>query len=63
MYRELFRVPGLDWPIYSYGVLLVIGTLAAIWLAKVLARRRGFNPEIFVNAGLLALLSGVLGAG
>lgn len=62
MYRELFRIPGLDFAVYSYGLLLVIGTLAAIWLAKLLARRRGINPEIFVNAGLLAILSGVVGA-
>ena len=42
--------------------MLVIGALAAIWVARILARRRGIDPELFVNAGLLALLSGVIGA-
>jgi phosphatidylglycerol:prolipoprotein diacylglycerol transferase len=42
--------------------MLVIGTLCAIYLAKLLARRKGLNPELFVNAGLLALLAGVVGA-
>lgn len=62
MLRELFRIPGTDIPVYSYGLLLVIGTLSAIYLAKRLARRNGLNPELFVNAGLLALLAGVVGA-
>lgn len=62
MLRELFRIPGFDVPIYSYGLMLVLATLAGIWLAKVLARRKGLDPELFVNAALLALLSGVIGA-
>ena len=49
-------------PVYSYGLMLVIGVLAGIWVAKILARRRGMDPELFVNAGLLALLSGIVGA-
>ena len=47
---------------YSYGLMLVIAILTAVWLAKALARRRGMDPELFVNAGLLALVSGVIGA-
>ena len=62
MLRELFRVPGTDFAVYSYGLMLVIAILAAVWLAKALARRRGIDPELFVNAGLLALVSGVVGA-
>jgi phosphatidylglycerol:prolipoprotein diacylglycerol transferase len=62
MMQELFRLPFLDIPIYSYGVMMVIGFLAGIQLAKVLAKRAGIDPELFVNAGLIALVSGVLGA-
>ncbi len=62
MLRELFRIPGTDFAVYSYGLMLVIAILAAVWLAKALARRRGMDPELFVNAGLLALVSGVVGA-
>lgn len=58
----LFQIPGLNLPIYSYGLMLVIGFLAAVELAKHLARKSNLNPETFVNAGLIALVSGVAGA-
>src|SRR4051794_18527931 len=62
MLQDLFRIPGLNIAIHGYGVMLVIGFLGAIQLAKFLARRNGLDPELFVNAGLLALITGVLGA-
>src|SRR5262245_1049546 len=62
MLQVLFRIPWLGWPIYSYGLMMVIGFVCAIQLAKFLAKRSGLDPELFVNAGLLALVTGVLGA-
>jgi phosphatidylglycerol:prolipoprotein diacylglycerol transferase len=62
MLQELFRIPFINIPIYSYGLMMVIGFLCAIQLAKYLARRSGLNPDLFVNAGLIALLAGVVGA-
>ena len=62
MYPELFRIPGLGLPVYGYGVMLVMGFFAGVGLAKYLARRHGLDPEIFVNAALIALVSGVIGA-
>jgi phosphatidylglycerol---prolipoprotein diacylglyceryl transferase len=62
MLQELFRVPGINLPIWSFGLMLVIGFLAALQLAKFLARRCGLDPEVFVNAGLIALVAGVVGA-
>src|SRR5947207_11229188 len=62
MHPILFRIPGLGLPIYSYGVMLVIGFLLCLELAKFLARRVGIDPELFVNAGMIALVAGVIGA-
>lgn len=62
MYQELFRVPGINLPVYGYGVMLVVGFFAGVALAKFLARRSGLDPELFVNAALIALVTGVLGA-
>ncbi|RYG85059.1 prolipoprotein diacylglyceryl transferase [bacterium] len=62
MLRELFRIPGLDLPIYSFGLMLVLGCWLAIQLAQFLAKRSGLNGEHFVNIGILALVSGVVGA-
>ena len=56
----LFNIPFVGWPIYSYGLMMVVGFLASIQLGKYLARRCGFDPEIFVNVGLIALITGVL---
>jgi phosphatidylglycerol---prolipoprotein diacylglyceryl transferase len=62
MMQEIFRLPFIDLPIYGYGVMMVIGFLGGIQLAKFLAKRSGIDPEIFVNAGLIALVTGVVGA-
>src|SRR4051812_20226011 len=62
MHPELFRIPFLNLPIYGYGVMLVIGFLLSLELAKFLARRAGLDPEMFVNAGLIALVAGIVGA-
>jgi phosphatidylglycerol:prolipoprotein diacylglycerol transferase len=66
MLQELFRIPlpgSLpDIPIWSFGLMMVIGFLAALQLAKYLSRRAGLDPELFVNAGLIALVAGVVGA-
>ncbi|HEY7118656.1 MAG TPA: prolipoprotein diacylglyceryl transferase [Tepidisphaeraceae bacterium] len=62
MWQEVFRIPFIDRPVYGYGLMLVIGFIAAAQLAKVLARRCSLNGEVFVNAALLALVAGVVGA-
>ena len=72
MLQELFRIPlpqflqnllGKPYlPIFGYGLMMVIGFLLGAQLAKYLARRHGLNGDTFVNACLLALVSGVVGA-
>ena len=62
MLQELFRIPGLDLPVFGYGLMLVIGVFAAIQLGSVLANRNGLNGDDFWNIGFLALVGGVFGA-
>jgi phosphatidylglycerol:prolipoprotein diacylglycerol transferase len=62
MHQILFRIPIFNLPIYSYGLMMVIGFLAAIQLGKFLAKRSNLDPEFFINAGLIALIAGVAGA-
>lgn len=62
MFPELFKIPFLGFSVHSYGLMLVIGLLLGIELAKFLARRSGLNPETFSNAAILALVSGLIGA-
>ena len=51
-----------EMPVYSYGVMMVIGFFAGMLVAKWLARHSGIDPEVFATAGLIALVSGVAGA-
>ncbi|HEX8525188.1 MAG TPA: prolipoprotein diacylglyceryl transferase [Tepidisphaeraceae bacterium] len=60
MLQEVFRIGNI--PIYGYGVMMVIGFLTAVQVAKFLAKRSRIDPEIFVNAALIALIAGVAGA-
>lgn len=62
MLQELFRIPGTEIAINGFSVALIIGFLCASQLAKFLARRSGMNAELFLNAGMIALLSGIVGA-
>jgi phosphatidylglycerol:prolipoprotein diacylglycerol transferase len=62
MRQILFTIPLGEIPIRGYGLMLVIGFLLAMRLARFLARRCGLNEEHFANAALLALLTGVVGA-
>jgi phosphatidylglycerol:prolipoprotein diacylglycerol transferase len=62
MKPELFTIPFLHRPLHSYGLMMVIGFFLALQLAHFLARRSRLDPEVFVNAGLIALLSGIVGA-
>ncbi|MHC4983116.1 MAG: prolipoprotein diacylglyceryl transferase [Planctomycetota bacterium] len=55
---------GLELPlrIFGYGLALVLGFLAGIFLAQVRARRAGENPEHVAYCGMLALVGGIVGA-
>src|SRR4051812_19152669 len=62
MKPELFYIPFVHFPVHGYGLMMVLGFILALQLAHFLARRSGLDPELFVNAGLIALLSGIVGA-
>lgn len=62
MHPELFHLPFFNFAVHSYGLMLVIGLLLAMELAKFFARRSGLNPDYFTTAGILALVSGLIGA-
>jgi len=61
MHPEVFRLPFIGSPIYAYGLMMVVAFLATQWLSARLGKRLGYDPEIFVNATLIALVAGVIG--
>jgi phosphatidylglycerol---prolipoprotein diacylglyceryl transferase len=49
-------------PLYSFGLMVVLGFLAGLSLAVHLARRRGLPGELLYDAAVIILLAGIVGA-
>ncbi len=62
MHPEIFKIPFIDWPLPSYGLMMVIGFLAAISLIRYLSRDITPDPQLITNAALYSLIAGVAGA-
>jgi len=60
MHPILFRIGSFE--IGTYGVLLALGFLAALWLAKRLAKRDGIAPDAITDISLILLIAGILGS-
>ena len=62
MHPKLFVIPLINWPVGTYGPMLVIGFLAAITLIRHLSKRYNTDPQHITNAALYSLIGGVVGA-
>jgi phosphatidylglycerol:prolipoprotein diacylglycerol transferase len=62
MLQEIFRIPWINLPVYSYGVMLVVAYLACVTVAKAMARRKGIDTEYIVNMAVIAMVTGVIGS-
>jgi phosphatidylglycerol---prolipoprotein diacylglyceryl transferase len=60
MHGQLFSLLGTDFP--SYFVLIFLGFVFATTMGALWAKRVGQNPDVIVDLGLIALLSGFAGA-
>lgn len=60
MYPELFRIG--DFPISTYGVLLTVAMLFALFVASRLAEREGIQRGRVHDLGLWAIVGGLLGS-
>ncbi|MGC2234633.1 MAG: prolipoprotein diacylglyceryl transferase [Pyrinomonadaceae bacterium] len=60
MYPELFRIG--NFPINTYGVMLALGMLFALFVASRLAARDGLPRERIYDLGLWTLIGGLLGS-
>lgn len=60
MYPEIFRIG--DFPINTYGVLLAVGMMIALFAASRLAARDGLPSERIYDLGLWTLIGGLVGS-
>jgi phosphatidylglycerol:prolipoprotein diacylglycerol transferase len=58
MYPELFHISFL----HTYGVLVALAFLSAVWMAAHLARRAGIDAEAVTNLGIYCALAAMAGA-
>jgi len=60
MHYELLRLGPLT--IYSYGFMVAIGFLSAVWLGSKRAPKLGLDKEIFLNLALVVIVFGYVGS-
>ena len=58
MYPEVFHLSFL----HTYGVMVALAFLTALWLAARLAKRAGLNPDAITNLGIYCALAAIAGA-
>lgn len=62
MHPELFEIPFLHVSVKSYGTMMVIGFLMAVWIMRRIMKSIGQDPDRISNIAMYALLSGIVGA-
>jgi len=62
VHPELFEIPFTHLTVKSYGLMMVIAFLAAIFVIKRLSRNITPDAQLITNGGLYALIAGVVGA-
>jgi phosphatidylglycerol:prolipoprotein diacylglycerol transferase len=62
MFPELFEIPFIHLTVKSYGTMMVIAFLAAVFLIRRLSRSFTPDPQYITNASLYSLIAGVVGS-
>lgn len=70
MFPKLFTLPAFDlagrqfgpFSLHTYGVLLVIALLAALFLAGRLAQKHGLDAQKVQDLGIASIIAGLIGA-
>ena len=62
MFPELFEIPIIHLTVKSYGLMMVVGFLTAVYVIRRLSRNITPDPQMITNAALYALIAGVFGS-
>jgi phosphatidylglycerol:prolipoprotein diacylglycerol transferase len=62
MHPKLFEIPFVHLTVPSYGLMMVVGFLLAVWVIRRLSRNITPDPQFITNAALYSLIAGVVGA-
>lgn len=61
MHPELFTIPFTTLTVKSYGLMMVIGFLTAVFIIRRLSKSITPDPQYIINAALYSLIAGVVG--
>lgn len=62
MHPELFKIPGLNIPVPSFGAVVMVGFLVATFWAARRCSRVKVDPDMALNLGFIILIFGMLSA-
>jgi phosphatidylglycerol:prolipoprotein diacylglycerol transferase len=62
MHPRLFEIPFINWPVPTYGVMMVVGFLSAVFIIRRLSRDITPDPQMITNGALYSLIAGVVGS-
>lgn len=62
MHPKLWTIPLVNLPIYSYGFMVMLGFLTGILVATQRAKKKGLNPDIIFDLGIILMIAGIVGA-
>ncbi|RKY23736.1 MAG: prolipoprotein diacylglyceryl transferase [Planctomycetota bacterium] len=62
MFPELFEIPIIHLTVKSYGLMMVLAFLTAVYLIRRLSRNITPDPQMITNAALYALIAGIFGS-
>ena len=62
MYPVLFTIPGLDFPVSTFGVMMAVGFLLSWWVVAKRMAEYDLDPELSSTILLYAMIGGVVGA-
>jgi phosphatidylglycerol:prolipoprotein diacylglycerol transferase len=62
MYPTLFRIPLLDFPISSFGVMLAVAFLVGSWITARRMAEEGLDPELATTLLVYVMLGGIFGS-
>jgi len=62
MFPTLLKIPGLDWPINSYGFAIMVGFLLASYITVQRAKPLGIKSDFILDLGIISMIAGILGA-
>lgn len=62
MHPKLFEIPFVHLTLWTYGLMMVIGFMSAVYIVRRLSRSFTPDPQYITNAALYSLMAGLFGA-